>query len=915
MDDELVGEFIEESKNALGGIESDLLALESTESLDRDCVNRIFRAIHTIKGASSFLQFDNITTVSHRAESLLCQIREGVTTPSSANVDVVLKSVDALCAMLDQEDLGASHDVAELLVQLDAAMEGANSDAAKSEGPPQATVETGSDSRDESGSRGDSESAGTAEPVPPTPQSETAARPSTPSKDAKAGKGSAGRVTDPTTRVPSSVLGHLLQITGEMVMARNQMLSSHDRQEDASLARLSRLISEVHETVLKTRKGTTETLFNRFHRVVRDLTLSLGKEARLVIEGGELELDRSIIDAFSDPLTHLVRNCVDHALEMPEERVQQGKSRGGTIWLRSTLQSGEIVLEIEDDGRGIHPDVIKEKAIGKGVLDEQRASQLTDQEAIELIFAPGFSTKEAATDLSGRGVGMDVVKTSIEQIGGAVSLESTPGKGTRLTAHLPLAKALVTSSLTRTLLVGVGDDQFAIPDSAVCEIIRPDADNYPRDFRTLEQGEVFHLRGEILPTIHLADALQQPRMLYCPQEERWVKDPYRTLGPPHPQSDQGHAARSQPPDVAVVIIRHRQHRFALVVNEVYGIREAIVQPVPALLEHCPLYTGHAVMGDGACIFILDISHIANLNRLQEGQDQPQPSRRTLVKNATAAERILIFDGAPGHYFAAPLELAAFVLPAEPSKFRRLGDAVYYPFQDRMLSVIHLDQYLSIPAADESSGSSNIILPANVHFDVAIACGSDLTVAELGPCFPTQADQDGCSIAMFERDDKLVTLLDVYRLIELHSPEGSLQQQTRPKASILCADDSTFFRQLLAQYLDCPGWTVTLVEDGQAAWELLSDSGANFDVIISDINMPRLDGFSLAERIRGDRRFDETPLVALTTQVDEQSRLRGIEAGFDHYVAKINKLALCDCIERLLSGGRRSILEASVVGDL
>jgi len=658
------------------------------------------------------------------------------------------------------------------------------------------------------------------------------------------------------------------------------------------------LISEVHETVIKTRKGSTGALFNRFHRVARDLALTLGKEVHLVIEGGELELDRSIIESFTDPLTHLVRNCIDHAIETPKERVEKGKAQAGTIWLRSFLQSGEIVLEIEDDGRGIDPVVIRKKAIEKQLITAQQAVVLSDEAALDLIFQPGFSTKDQATDVSGRGVGMDVVKTNIEQIGGSITFESKVGRGTRLTAHLPLAKALVASSLTRTLIVEIGESQFAIPDSAICEIIRPDDSNYPEDFRALEHGEVFHLRDAILPMIHLADAIGRPRMLFSERLQAYEKDPFATIGPSSLTTDT-RSTRLQAPNIAVVVIRHRQHRFALIVNDVCGVREVIVQPIPKLLEHRRLFTGHAVLGDGRCICILDIGNIAKQNRLHFEATTNKPIiRKTESANA---ERFLVFNYAEDEYFAIPLEIASLVQSIEPDQIRRLGTSSYYPIQDKMLSLIYLDQCLQVRPLPNNSIPKSLIIPANFEFDVAIACGDDFHVHELEDCFRSKSDPDSCSVGIFEVEGKLVTLLDLYRLVELHSPDCvSLSAVSVKHARILCAEDSVFFKRLLQQYLNLPQWEVTLANHGREAWELLDRDPDAFDLVISDINMPEMNGFELAEKIRSDHRFDSVPLIALTTQVDDESRMRGLQIGFERYVGKINKFALRQCVEQVLA---------------
>ena len=926
MEDELIPEFIEESKAFLSSIESDLLSLECNLSLDIECVNRVFRAIHTVKGSGAILKLDQIVAVSHRAESLLCKIRDGKTLPSSDNIGVILDAVDTLVGMLDSADLGQTADCQGLLQRLDGFI-GASLEAPKGSSEPIAKGKIAKDVPAQPARKvpvSKSEQTGTTNAVTTSADASSAISPkvaktsptppppsptSTPqaAQPQPAAAQSTTRVSDPTMRVPSSVLNHLLQITGGMVMARNQLLNSSDSLDNPSLERLSRLISEVHETVITTRKSTTGVLFNKFQRIVRDLALSLGKEVELVIEGGELELDRGIIDSFSDPLTHLVRNCIDHAIETPEQRLAVGKPRAGTVWLRSSQQSGEIVLEVEDNGRGIDPVVIRRKAAEKGLMSSQQANALSDDEAVMLIFTPGFSTKDQATDVSGRGVGMDVVKTNIEQIGGGIVFESRCGKGTKLTAHLPLAKALVASSLTRTLIVGIGDSQFAIPDTAICEIIRPDKSNYPRDFRALEHGEVFHLRESILPLIHLADAIGKPRMLFSDSKKEYIPDPYPTIGPSTLQASSNQNIRGSLPNIAVVVIRHRQHRFALVVNEVIGIREAIVQPVPKLIEHCWMYIGHAIMGDGRCIFILDIGNIAKRNRLQLDNTSKHPSSSARDRKISTAERVLVFNYAPDEYFAIPLEIASLVQAVQVDQLRRVGNTSYYPCQEKMVTLLYLDQYLRVKPLKNSNTPSTIILPANFEIDVAIACGDDIRVHELNGCFRSKSESDTCSVGLFELEGRLVTLLDLYRLVEMHAPDQLTLSTALPvrSARILCAEDSAFFQRLLHQYLNRPEWDIQVVGNGREAFDVLHRSSEPFDLLIADINMPEMNGFELAERVRADARFNKMPMLALTTQVDDQSRSRGFEVGFCKYVGKINKFALRKCVEDVLMAGENA----------
>lgn len=499
---------------------------------------------------------------------------------------------------------------------------------------------------------------------------------------------------------------------------------------------------------------------------------------------------------------------------------------------------------------------------------------------------------------------MDVVKTNVHRIGGTIAIKSIVGSGTKFTAHLPLTKALVASSLTRTLIVSIGDESYAIPDSAVCEIVRPDTENYPRDFRALEHGEVFHLRESILPMVHLADAMGKQRMWYSIDDDCYYPDRRTSIGARSRQMDAEAVERRRPPKLAVVIMRHRQHRFALVVNEVVGIQEAIVQPIPKLLEHCTMLTGHAVLGDGRCMFILDIGGIASKSHLSFSGPNSTNDSEFNHSRQKHTERLLIFNYAEDEYFAIPLEIASLVQAIDKSQLRRVGSDWYYPVRERMVSLLFLDQYMRVRPLPNENTPTCIIHPANINADVAICCGPELRVHELGGCFRNKSEGDACAVGLFEWEGHLVSLIDLYKLIELHSPDDlrPVEAENR-EARILCADDSLFFQKLIQQYLMRPGWEVTMAATGREAWELMNERPSEFDLVISDINMPEMSGFELAKRIRLDCRFDRIPLIALTTQVDEQSRELGLAIGFDRYVAKINKFALQDCIDGVLDRHR------------
>ena len=687
-------------------------------------------------------------------------------------------------------------------------------------------------------------------------------------------KADPAKAAEQSMRVPVHILHKLLEWTGTMVMARNQLMNEYEFNGNSAFRTLSQAISGVHETVIETRMQTTGSLFERYRRVVRDLSRQLGKEVAFHIEGGDLELDRTILESFADPLTHLIRNSLDHALETPAEREAAGKNRQGNVTLKSYIHSGEIILAIEDDGRGISGERICEKAISKGILSRDAASRLTDHEKVMLIFQPGFSTKDEATDLSGRGVGMDVVRNNIESVGGSIDVQTRVGLGTTFSAILPLAKALVSSSLTKALIIDHGGERFAVPETAISEIIRFD-DQAKANVVQVDGENVYQLRDQLVALVDLAKALS----ITTPISPATACDPL-------------HASTNSDSYPCLVVLQFRKHLFGAVIDHVIGIQEIIVRGTPKLLQNCQVYSGHTVLGNGQVSLILDINGVVNklaLKFTDKRRALTPADDKAIPTKKRARQKMVIFSYAENEYFAIPLELVAIIERVAIDSIKTIGNKEYVQIKNDTISVMRLDAFLPISAIPASRQDCCLIRPAAISYPIGILTGPDVTVIEVDDNFDSRMDDSRGVVGTFLHNNRLVMLLDLFSVFEKHAPDKiKLADISTGQARILVAEDSLFFRKLILQYMQREEWTVDVVCDGQEAWEKLQSEPGRYNLVISDINMPRMDGFQLAQRIREDRRFDTMPLVALTTLSEEHFREKGLSLGFDRYVIKIDK---------------------------
>ena len=615
---EIVESFIIETKEILEKLDIDLVEIEKRPD-DMELLNQIFRGFHTIKGTSGFLGLDKMTRVTHKCEDILNKLRKGEAALSSELMDGILSSYDLLKVILDSVEVNANEDievegVVELLADLIQKLEipstvqitkpektaaKKKSTAKKTPGRKKKTkVESTEEVKiiEASAQVQNIESPGINESVPleieHEIQSETENHFQTEEhKDAQNGAAvvpGAKRKGDNNIRVDVERLDDLLNIVSELVLGRNRLQQvnsevalelegtkfSHDLAEAAK--QIDLMTNELQLVVMKTRMIKIGKVFNRFPRVVRDLAKEAMKEIKIEISGEETELDKTLIEEINDPLVHLIRNSADHGIEMPEQREAADKNRAGTIKLSAEHEGNNILICIEDDGKGIDPDKIKQKAVSKGMITKEKAAELSRQDALNLIFLPGFSTAEVVTNVSGRGVGMDVVKTNVTKLRGIISIESNVGQGTKILIKLPLTLAIIPGMIVR-----IDKEKVVVPLNSIIEVLRVHADN----ITTINNHEVIRNRDSVLPLLSIE------KLLYDTKEKKESIWQY------------------------VVVVGIAEKRFGIKVDELIGQKEVVIKSLGNYLGNVPGIAGSTIMGDGTVVMILDISEL--LHKIQE----------------------------------------------------------------------------------------------------------------------------------------------------------------------------------------------------------------------------------------------------------------------------------------------------------
>ncbi|MGD0346062.1 MAG: chemotaxis protein CheW [Terracidiphilus sp.] len=707
--DDLTREFLIESQEGLDRMERCLTELEERPQ-DKELLAEIFRSVHTIKGTTGFLGFKRLEKLAHAGESLLGQLRDGKVTAGATVITAQLHLLDGLREILkaiEAEGSEGNGNDAELIARLEKLQAPASQTKAKNAGAAQAARETAAVKVAEPGAT--AASAALPEPAATGPAHAKAAPPATtPSPEpaeaaaeaatltpAEASKARAqGAAAESTLRVDVALLNRMMNLVGELVLTRNQVLQATAADPNMTLLsrRLDMVTADLRESVMKARMQPVSNVFSKMPRMVRDLTHALGRRARLQMEGQETELDKSLLEAIKDPLTHAVRNSLDHGIEPPAVREAAGKDPEGTLMLRAAHEGSHVVIEVSDDGAGIAADKIRSKAIERGLLSAERAAQLGERELLQLIFLPGFSTAAQVTNVSGRGVGMDVVRTNVEKIGGKVEVDSRVGKGTTLRMRIPLTLAIIPALIVRSI-----SQSFALPQGALSELVHIPPERAATAIEWMEGAPLYRLRGRLLPLVFL-DRLLMPGRECKLSTER---------------------------DNFIAVLDADGRRFGLVVDSLADPEEIVVKPLSAVLKDIGLFSGATVLGNADLALILDPGSIA----IQTGvsiSSKEEFSQAAEDESDAARMRYLLVEVA-GRQAAVPL---ADVLRIEQLPLSRIEYIGYRPvlnFEGQLLPVEDSGGILAAAQADPEAQIVVVVCcDGNRHVGIAVSHVLDVT---------------------------------------------------------------------------------------------------------------------------------------------------------------------------------------------
>ncbi len=645
LDEEILREFLIESREALDLLDRDLVALERDPSAQQRIAG-IFRAVHTIKGTAGFLGFKQLELVTHAGENLLSRLRDGRITLTARMTTALLAMCDAVRQILATVEADGTEGGADL-GPLVGALNSLHATPSALPAPVRVKSRSPEPAPEPAPTILEKAPVNAPAPAPPTPV--VALTEIVVDRDVPA---------ETSVRVDVALLDRLMNLVGELVLARNQILQLgevRDASFGAASQRLNLITTELQEGVMKTRMQPIGNVLHKFPRVVRDLAQSCGKRAEIEMEGVETELDRTIIEAVRDPLTHVVRNAIDHGIEAPAARAAAGKPATGRLTLRAFHEGGRVNIEVADDGAGIDPERLRQSAVRRGVISAERASRMTDHESIGLIFMAGFSTATEVTRLSGRGVGMDVVRTNVEKIGGTVEVQSVVGRGTTLKIKIPLTLAIVPA-----LVVSDDGERYAIPQVSLLELVRLEGPQALASIESLQGTPIFRLRGNLLPLVYLRAALG---------------------GGARPPSDE---------PVNIVVVQAEDRPFGLVVDGVNDTGEIVVKPFGREIKGVSVFAGATIMGDGRVALILDVLGLAQRSGIMaRGRDLLRGDEADAAGDARPRQALLLFQVGDDARIGLPLHKVARLEEFSRDRIERAGHRKVVQYRGEILPLVDL----------------------------------------------------------------------------------------------------------------------------------------------------------------------------------------------------------------------------------
>ena len=834
-------------------------------------LDNVFRLVHTIKGTCGFLGLPRLEALAHAAETLMGKFRDGLPATSEA-VTLILATIDRIKQILEslereqREPEGADDDLISDLERMVERLAPSAAPARRNTRSERSRRRCWNARCGRARIRSTISSARSAKPPvdPPAAKAAKAARPRPPRTTTRA------KAANQSIRVTVDTLEHLMTMVSELVLTRNQLLEIVRRHEDsefkAPLQRLSNVTAELQEGVMKTRMQPIGNAWQKLPRIVRDLSNELGKQIDLEMQGAETELDRQVLDLIKDPLTHMVRNSADHGLETPAQRRAAGKPEHGRIRLSAYHEGGHIIIQIADDGRGLDTDRIKAKAIAQGLVSEADVEKLTEAQIHKFIFAPGFSTAAKVTSVSGRGVGMDVVRNNIDQIGGTIDVKSVAGVGLSFTIKIPLTLAIVAA-----LIVAGRRRPFRDPADR-----RGRAGARARRQRTPGRAHQGH-RGAALARQAAAAGAPEPTARH----------------------------RSRAGDVEsgfIVVTQVGSQSFGIVVDSVFHTEEIVVKPMSSKLRHIAMFSGNTILGDGSVIMIVDPNGVAqSLGSVVTSQTDADKAAE--VRHAAADEHttsLLVFRAGSTQPKAVPLSLITRLEEIDARKIELSNGRHMVQYRGQLMPLVSMNDSVRV----KGEGAQPLLVFSDGARSMALVVDEIVDIVEDRLDIQVGGDNAGVLGSAIIKG-QATEIIDVGHFLPLAFEDWFRSKDQAKRAaprSLLLIDDSPFFRNMLAPVLQAVGYEVTTAASAPEALAMLKD-GRAFDVVVTDIEMPEMNGFEFAERLRGDPRTADLPVIALSSVVSAEAVERGRQVGFHDYVAKFDRQGLIAALKEQADVGR------------
>ncbi len=857
---DIVKEFVIESSENLSRLDREMVELEQHPG-DAPLLASIFRTIHTIKGTCGFLGFSVLESITHHAENIFSQVRNGERELTLELVSLILETVDAVKAELTSIE-ATSRESGEMYAGLlerqeqaaRASVPKATPSAAPSAAPP-----TGA--QPEAGS----------EPLVSKTEDANAEPKGSVEGEIAAAQKIGGSIAESTIRVDVGMLDKLMNLVGELVLARNQILQYTSRQDDATLnatsQRLNLITTELQGSVMKTRMQPIGMVWGKLPRVVRDLANSCGKQISLEMDGEGTELDKTIIEAIKDPLTHIVRNSCDHGIEKPDVRVRAGKPAQGKLMLRAYHEGGSVNIEIADDGAGIDPEKIKRSVIQKGLMRAEQVEHMQPRDLVNLAFLPGFSTAQKVSSISGRGVGMDVVKTNIEKIGGTVDLASKPGQGVTVKIKIPLTLAIIPG-----LVVTSAGERFVIPQVSLLELVRLEGEAARKQIQRIHGTPVYRRRGRLLPLAYMNELLDL----------------------------ESADARNQRDVVNIVVLQAEDRRFGLVVDGINDTQEIVVKPLGKQLKSVDCYAGATIMGDGRVALILDVLGIARLSGVMGESRSPAAGEGAVEQAALGSERqsLLLFRAGALDRLAVPLSLVARLEEFPRSKIEYAAGKMVVQYREQILPLIHLGVELAEPGAADIKPLEDpvqAIVFADGGRRVGLLVDQILDIVEDAITVKQTSRRSGV-LGSAVVGQKITDFLDLHWVIQ-RVDENWFQARVgdASRSTVMVAETSSFTRGLLRNNLEMAGHRVIEAASASQALDQLGKEAV--DVIVAALDLADRGVFELLDSIGQQPELSKIPVVALAGRVENGGAPQQ-DGRFAEYLGKFDGTAMLRSVDRL-----------------